>query len=230
MNSMKMKTSFILAALACFILFGCLQTEGLLDIRGKIFDVDTKKSIPNRKVVIQGLNYIDHELVPVEVGQFRTDSVGNFSYRMKKAKGAYLYDFIIVGDSAYFISMQRIGLPQLEINSDFLSFPLSKITDLAIKIERISNVPLYDTLYISWESNGIDGRSIYPQKVTNYGIAPEIEYRWIGGDVKSVIETKAFANKKTVIYLKLRRNGKKKEMSDTVFCARDIINNFSFKY
>lgn len=225
-----MKTYLILAASVCFMMVGCLQTEGTLDIKGKVIDDYTKEFIPNRKVVLQGLVYDDTGPIPREAGQFSTGSKGNFSYTMKKTKGAYWYNFIFVGDSTYFTSTQKISLAQLEQYSKFLSFPLRKLTGLSIKIERLTKVPLYDTLYVSWESNYIDGRSIYPQRVNNFGVAPEIEYRWIGGNVRSVIETKVFANEKAIISFKITRYGKKREVLDTVFCARDIQNKFSFKY
>ena len=119
---------------------------------------------------------------------------------------------------------------QLEQNAKYLSFPLRKLTGLSIKIERFTKVPLCDTLYVSWESDYIDGRSIYPQRVNNFGVAPVFEYRWIGGNVRSVIDTKVFANKRTLISFKLNRYGNKREVLDTVFCARDVNNTFSFKY
>jgi hypothetical protein len=212
------------------MLIGCLQTEGTLNIKGKVFDDHTKEGLSGRKVVIQGLVYNDGELITKEAGQFRTDSTGYFTYSMKKSRDAYRYNFIFVGDSTYFTSTQKIFLTQLEKNAKYLSFALSKLTGLSIQIERVSKAPLCDTLYVSWESNGIYGRTIYPQRVNNFGVAPEIEYRWIGGSVKSVIETKVFANEKTIISFKLTRYGKMREVSDTVFCARDIENSFSFKY
>jgi hypothetical protein len=212
------------------MLEGCLQTEGTLDIKGKIYDDQTNELIPFRKVVIQGLVYDHTELITKEAGQFRTDSTGHFSYTLKKTKGAYRYNFIFVGDSTYFTSFQKVFLTQLVKNSRFLSFPLRKLTGLSIKIERLTKAPLYDTLYVSWESNGVNGRSIYSQRVYNFGVAPEIEYRWIGGNVRSAIETKVFANEKTIISFKLNRYGKRREVLDTVFCARGIDNSFSFKY
>ena len=230
LNSLKMKTSLILAASVCFMLIGCLQTEGTIDINGKILDDQTKELIPYRKVVIQGLVYDDIEPIATEAGQFRADSTGHFTYSMKKRRDAYWYNFIFVGDSTYFTSTQKISLAQLEQYSKYLSFPLLKLTGLSIQIERVSKAPLCDTLYVSWESKGIYGRSIYPQRVNNFGVEPEIEYRWIGGKVRSEIETKVFANEKTIISFKLTRYGKRREVSDTVFCVRDTQNKFSFKY
>ena len=225
-----MRISLIIATSAFLMLIGCLQTEGTLNIKGKVIDDHTKEGLSGRKVVLQGLVYNDGELITKEAGQFRTDSTGRFTYLMKKSRDAFRYNFIFVGDSAYFTSTQKIFLTQLEKNAKYLSFTLRKLTGLSIQIERVSKAPLYDTLYVSWESNGISGRSIYPQRVNNFGVAPEIEYRWIGGNVKSVIETKVFANEKTIISFKLNRYGKRREVLDTVFCARGSDNSFSFKY
>ncbi|MEI6140198.1 MAG: hypothetical protein WCP85_13105 [Mariniphaga sp.] len=229
MNFLKWRISLIFASV-CLMLNGCLQTEGTLEIKGKVIDDHTKGVLSGRKVVLQGLVYNDGELITKEAGQFRTDSTGHFTYSMKKSRDAYWYKFIFVGDSTYFTSTQKVPLVQLEKNSKYLSFPLNKLTGLSIEIERVSKAPLCDTLYVSWESNGVYGRSIYPQRINNFGVAPEIEYRWIGGKVKSEIETRVFANEKTIISFKLSRYGKKREVSDTVFCARDTQNKFSFKY
>jgi len=219
--------SFIITP-ACAILFGCAQTEGTLDIHGKIIDESTNKSIPNRKVIIKGWGFSDKK--PIDVGEFQTDSSGIFSYTMNKKKGFYYYYFSFTGDSSYSFSTQEIPLGELEKNSKFLSFHLNKLTNFTINIERCSKIPLYDTLYVSWKTDGIEGRAIYQCKTINYGIAPDFEFRWIGGNVKSEIKTKALANKKTTICLELFRNGEKKEILDTIFCERDIDNYFTFKY
>lgn len=229
-SSNRMKIKFYIVLVACFSLFGCLQTEGTLDIQGKVLDENTKEGIPNRKVIIKGLVYIDSKPLYTEAGQFYTDSIGHFSFTMRKTKGAYSYSFLFVGDSSYSVSTQEIFLAELTTNSKYLSFCLNKLTDFTIKIERCSKTPLYDTLFVSWKTNDLDGRTIYPHKLTNYGIAPDLEFRWIGGNVKSVIKTKALANKNTVICCELFRNGKKKEISDTVWCEKNVNNYFSFKY
>jgi hypothetical protein len=225
-----MKLLLIIIISSCLFLNGCIQTEGILDIQGKVLDELTKKSIPNRKVLIQGLVYTDSKLVPTDVGQFYTDSSGHFRYTLNKTKGAYSYNFIFVGDSAYSYSTQEMFVAEIERNSKFLSFRLSKLADFIIKIERISKSPLYDTLYVSWKTDGFDGKTLYPHKLTNFGIAPDFAFRWIGGNVKSVIETKAFANKTVVICWELFRNGRKKEVTDTVYCERDVNNSVSFRY
>jgi hypothetical protein len=225
---MKPKLHILISA--CLVLIGCMNTEGTLEIRGKVLDESTKKDIPNRKVIIQGLVYDDSKIITSNAGEFFTDSTGHFSYTMHKTKGAYSYNFCFVGDSAYSISTQEVFLGELEKNSKYLSFYLSKLTDFTIKIERCSKTPLYDTLYVSWETDGVERSTIYPHKVINYGNALDFEFRWIGGKVKSVIETKALANKQTIICWELFRNGRKKEILDTIFCERDANNYFNFKY
>ena len=222
-----MKLALYITTFSCLLLIGCLQTEGTLDIRGKVLDECTKEGVPNRKVIIKGL--VSNNTL-IDAGQFYTDSSGHFTYTLKKTKGAYWYHFLFVGDSAYSVSTQEKSLTELQENSKYLSFVLNKLTDLTIRIDRCSKTPLFDTLYVSWKTNGIDGRTIYPHKVTNYGIFPDIEFRWIGGNVKSVIETKALANKNTIICFELIRKGKKREILDTVLCDRDVNNTFSFKY
>ncbi len=223
----KIRKSFIITSV-CVILFGCIQTEGTLDIQGKVIDEFTNKSIPTRKVIIKGWGFNDKK--EIDVGQFQTDSSGIFSYTMNKKKGLYYYYFSLTGDSTYSFSTQEIPLGELERNSKFLSFHLNKLTNFTIKIERCSKTPLYDTLYVSWKTDGIEGRSLYHGKTINYGTVPDFEFRWIGGNVKSEIKTKVLANKKATLCLELFRNGKKKEILDTLFCERDIDNFFTFKY
>lgn len=225
-----MKSFLCSLSSVCLFLIGCVQTEGTLDIQGKVLDELTKECIPKRKVLIQGLVYIDSKLFPTDAGQFYTDSSGHFSYTLNKIKDAYSYNFIFVGDSAYSYSTQEMFVAEIERNSKFLTFNLSKLADFTIKIERFSKSPLYDTLFLSWKTDGFDGKTLYPHKLTNFGIAPDFAFRWIGGNVKSVIETKAFANKQVVICWELFRNGRKKEVTDTVYCERDVNNSVSFRY
>lgn len=215
---------------SCLVLIGCTNTEGTLDIQGKVVDEITHECIPNRKAVIHGLVYIDSKLITTNAGQFSTDSTGRFSCTINKTKGAYSYNFCIVGDSTYSFLTQEIFLGELERDAKYLSFNLSKLTGVKIKIERISKTSLYDTLYVSWKTNEVDGKTLHPYKIKNYGVSPDIEFRWIGGNVKSEIETKVFAGKKTVVCWELFRNGKKKEILDTIFCERNVYNSISFKY
>ena len=129
---------FIVAVAYSFLLIGCANTEGTLDIAGKVLDEYTKEGIPKRVAIIQGLIYDDSGLIPTtDIGRFNTDSSGHFKYKLKKTKNAYWYNFAFVGDSTYSYSTQKISLAELELNSKFLSFYLDKLTDFAIKIERI---------------------------------------------------------------------------------------------
>jgi len=221
---------YIVAVVCSFFLIVCTRTVGTLDIAGNVLDEYTKEGIPKRTVIIQGLKYADSGLIPTDdIGRFYTDSSGHFTYTLKKIKDVYRYNFVFVGDSTYSYSTQMVSLGELESNSKFLSFYREKFTDLTIKIERINKTVPVDTLFISWKIDDIDGR-IYPHKVVNMGAVPDFEFRWIGGKVKSFIETKTFANKNTVIHMYLFRNSRAKEMSDTIYCIRDVKNSFSFKY
>ena len=104
------------------------------------------------------------------------------------------------------------------------------MTDLTIVINRVSKTPLFDTLLMEWETNGIDGRTIYPYEIENYRINPDQGLIWIGGDVKSIIKTKVYAEKNAIVRWELFRDGKDKVMIDTIFCVRDAANSASLKY
>jgi hypothetical protein len=172
----------------------------------------------------------DNELIPVSSGQFLTDSSGCFVYKLKKVRNSYLYNFYFVGDSSYAFSTKLLGMTELKRDGEFLTFNLNKLTDFTITIDRKSKTPVPDTLFVWWESNGIDGKILYPYKIENSGIAPHTGFEWIGGNIESAIKTKAYADKKTVVYWKLYRNGKRKEITDTIFCIRDLANYVNIDY
>lgn len=207
-----------------------MDTEGILELKGKALDEKTHVAIPNRKIIVHALVKSDDEYIPTYSGEFFTDSLGNFSYSLRKVKTVYLYDFGIVGDTAYAFSNVKLGLTELNRDGKFLSFNLCKLADLTIKIDRKSKTSFRDTLFISWESDGINGEILYPYKIENYGITSDMALRLIGGDVKSVIKTKVFADRKTIVYLDLFRNGRPKEITDTIFCKRNVANILYFKY
>jgi len=163
-------------------------------------------------------------------GHCFTDSSGHFTYTLRKVKNIYLYDFYIVGDSAYAFSDTRISLTELNRNGKFLSFYLSKLTDLTIKIDRKSKTPYIDTLYISWKSKDTDGKILYPYQVRNNSYELNKRLEWIGGNINSVIKTKVYADEKTIVRFKLFRDGKYMEIVDTFFCSKDVANNVYFKY
>lgn len=212
------------------ILTGCLNTEGILELKGKVLDEKTREIIPNRKIIVHALVKSDDAFTPIYAGEFFTDSLGYFAYALRKVKTVYLYDFGIVGDSAYAFSNNKLGLTELTRDGKFLSFTLRKLTDLVIKVDRKSKTPLCDTLFVSWESDGLNGEILYPYKIENYGIPSSMELRWIGGDVKSVIKTKVFADKKTIVSWELFRNGRPREITDTIFCKRNVANSLYFRY
>lgn len=203
---------------------------GKLDLKGKITDESTDLPIPGRDVIIQGLVLNDEKLVTVDAGQFFTDSSGNFTYSLKKIKDAYRYNFCLVGDSDYSYMTEELGLPYLKRNSKYLSFSLRKLSDLTIRIFRKSITPVYDTLYLSWRTDGIDGRRLYPYKITNNGLTSSSELKWVGGNVKVTVKTRAYADKITTVRWVLFRNGKLKEIIDTITCKRDLVNEVQLIY
>jgi len=219
---------YIVAVCWSLFLIGCTSIVGTVEIAGKVLDKFTKEGIPKRAVILQAMTV--SELIPTkDIGRFVTDSSGHFTFTLKEIKDVIWYNFVFAGDSDYPYSTQMISIYELRRNAKFLSFNLEKFTDLTIKIERIDKTVPCDTLFISWKTDGNDGR-IYPHKVINLGAVPDFEFRWIGGKVKSFIETKTLANKNTIIHMYLFRNMKAKEMSDTIFCLRDVKNSFTFKY
>jgi hypothetical protein len=219
------------------VLSGCYKTEGTLKIEGKVIDELTKVQIPEREIIVQGLLASNNELVSIDAGHFSTDSTGCFKYSLKKVKDAHYYNFYIVGDSDYAAITNRISLSQLEEHAKYLFFSLNKLADLTIKIQKISKTSNRDTLYLSWESNKVDFRTLYPYQIENDGITdntlgliPGFGLRWIGGNINSTVKTKVFADKITKINWKLVRNKKRNEILDTIICKRDIVYTVYFTY
>jgi hypothetical protein len=219
------------------LLIGCVNTEGTLEIKGKVIDEYTKVQISGREIIVQGLVKNDKELVPIDAGQFSTDSLGCFTYTLRKVKDAHYYNFCLVGDSDYSFMTKELGLLELEQNAKYLFFSLSKLVDFRIKIYRKSKTPFCDTLYLSWESNGVDFRILYPYKIDNYGIPDNFigltsyaGLEWIGGNTNSTVKTRVFADKMTKMHWELVRNKKRKEIRDTITCKRDLTNIVSFTY
>jgi hypothetical protein len=228
---------FIFIASISGVLTGCVSTEGTLKIKGKVLDESTKMGIPRKSIIIQGLVISNDKSEPIEAGQFSTDSSGCFLYSLKKIKGVKNYNICFVGDSEHLFTTNKMTLFDLERNAEFLSFYLSKLVDLTIKINRKSRKPVCDTLRLIWESNGVYGLSLYPYKMSNYGrannynrLTSDRDLMWIGGNVNSTIETKVFADKRTQISWELYRNGKRKEFIDTITCKRDFANIVYFSY
>lgn len=215
---------------------GCVNTGGDLEIEGKVIDEHTNVAVPWRDIIVQGLIQNDEKLLPIEIGQFSSDSSGRFKYTLSKVKDVRYYNFILVGDSNYAFKTKVLGLYELEKNAKFISFELSKLTNLSIIINARSKKPDYDTLSLSWNSNGVFYWKLFPFEIYNYNesgnciINSARELRWYGGNVNSVVKTRVFAEKKTKIYWDIYHYGKKLEFIDTITCRRDFVNKIYFSY
>jgi hypothetical protein len=225
-----MKTIIYTAFVLELFVMGCVNIEENLKIQGNVIDKSTKVPIPSRDIIIQGLVKSNNKLVPIVAGEFSSDTLGCFSYSFKKIKDAYSYNFCLVGDSDYSYKTEKISLSYLERNSKRLSFTLSKLADLTILISRESKTPLCDTLTLSWKTDGVDGRALFPVKINNFGLTSTSGLKWIGGNVKSIITTRAFADQWTIVRGVLYRNGRRKEILDTIICKRDLVNKVYLKY
>jgi hypothetical protein len=225
-----MKYFFCITFFAVFFVTGCLRTEGTINLRGKVVDDFTRGPIPNRKVIVQGLSELQDAEGILEIGQFATDSLGYFSYKLKKVKNIYNYNFCLVGDSDYSFKSHRMTLFELQNDARYLSFSLSRLTNFTIEIFRNSKSPVCDTLILSWQTNGIPGNTFYLNEITNYNLTKERDLMWIGGEVRSTIRARAFAEKETKLRWVLFRNGLMKEVVDTIRCKRDLSNKVYFTY
>ena len=231
-----LKTLHINFIFLTFLLTACgkLNTEGILNIKGKVVDERTGKGIQYKNIVIQGIFYWDNKL---EAGQFSTDSSGFFEYSLKKIKGIKRYNFCFVGDSDNLYTTQELSLYELQKNADFLLFSLKNLATLTIKINRKSKTPQCDTLCLDWESDGVYFWFLYPYSVSNFGkldysLKPpaDMGLTWIGGIVNSTVKTRVFADKRTKVRWELYRYGHRKYFTDTITCRRGIENVVSFKY
>jgi hypothetical protein len=230
-----MKYSRFMAFIAGILFMGCSGNQGNIEISGKVLDEKTKIAVPYRRIIVQALMQRDEELIPVYAGEFCTDSSGSFDYSMNNPSNNFLFDFCIVGDSTYAFSNKRLGLTELSKYGKYLSFYVSRLTDLTISLESRSNKPYYETLYLYWKSDGIDGKKLYPYEIKNYGVknysnTAEMPFKWSGGDIKSTIKTKVYADKNTTIRWELFRNRQVNVIRDTIFCKRDVSNYVYFKY
>lgn len=212
-----------------------LNCQDTLELEGKILEENTKITVPHRKIIVQTFVMNNNRFVPVYADEFFSDSSGCFIYSLRKTNNVYLYNFCVVGDSVYAFSNNRLGLTELTIHGKFLTFYMKKLTDFTIAFERKSITTFNDTLYVSWESDGINGKVLYPYIIKNRGISDgrrssDPEFRWIGGDIESAIETKVYADKETVVHWELFRNGERKKITDTIFCKGDATNYSFFKY
>lgn len=225
-----MKYCSLIAFGFSILLSGCTNTVGIIELKGKVIDEDTKVAIPNKTIIIQAdfFNGGDQTLSYLE--NFLTDSSGYFEYTLRKVRTVSFYSFTVEGDSVYEASGNYFGLTDLKEDGKSLSFYLKRLTDLTIIINRINKSPLRDTLFVTWKTNGIDGRTMYPYKIENYRINSDKGLAWVGGDVKSVVKTKVYADKKTIVRWELLRDGQKKVLTDTIFCLRNVANSATLNY
>jgi len=224
-----MQNSFI-ALVFCLLLSGCNNTVGTIELKGKVVDESTKAAIPNLSVMIEALDQSIDNTTKIYMGDFTTDSSGCFTYTLKKVKNISLYNFYIQGNPDYDPANKILGLSALHSYGKFLTFEVNRIVDLTMKINRDNKTAFRDTLIVSWETNGIDGKTLYPFKIVNYRINSTDGLIWIGGDVKSEIKTKVFADKYTIVHWELFRNGRHKDIMDTVFCGRNTANSVYLNY
>lgn len=211
-------------------LTGCLRTTGSLEIEGIIEDESTKNRLPGREIIVEAQLSGGHGKKLVDAGQFKTDSAGHFRYTLRKTKDAYYYNFCLVGDSDYAYKIRQFGLMELKQNAKYLSLSMDKLVGLTIRIIRKTRVPAYDTLYMGWKSDGIDGRILYPFKISNHNLSSSQELKWIGGEVRSTVKVRAYADKRATVRWALFRNGKSKEIIDTITCKRDRANEVYLVY
>jgi hypothetical protein len=236
MKYIKLRHTSILIA-SGLLLTGCLTTEGTLELNGKVIDEQTLIQIPGRKIIVQALVKSGEKLIPTDAGQFRSDSSGCFRYTLKKVKDAHYYNFFLVGDSDYSFATKELYLAELKGTANYLFFSLRKLADLRIKISGKSKTPFCDTLYLSWESDGVDFRTLYPYKIDNYGLHGNLigltsysGLEWIGGNTNSMVKTRVFADKMTKIHWELVRNKKSESITDTITCKRDLTSIVYFTY
>lgn len=225
-----MRQNSLIALVFSLLLSGCINTVGTIELKGKVVDESTKDAIPGLSVLVEALDYSNDKSERIYVGDFITDSSGCFTYTLKKVKNVSLYNFSIVGNPAYDPSDHLLGLSDLHSYGRFLSFEVKRIVDFTLNVNRESKIPICDTLTVSWKTDGVDGKTMYPFTIENYSINSENGLRWIGGDIKSAVKTKVYADKITIVHWELFRNGQHKDFMDTIFCKRDAVNSVYLKY
>jgi hypothetical protein len=217
--------------LTTLILFtGCMRTVGTLEIEGNLIDELTKAKLPGREIIVEGVVNDGHRNQSIDAGQFTTDNAGHFKYTLNKIEDAYYYKFCLVGDSDYAYKIREFGLVELKQNARYLSLSVDKLVGLTIRIYRKTKVPAYDTLYMGWKSDGIDGRTLFPFKINNNNLSGSQELKWVGGEVRSTVKVRAYADKRATVRWALFRNGRSKEIIDTITCKRDRVNEVYLVY
>lgn len=220
----------LLAYIFTIFLLGCNNTVGSLEIKGKVVDDSTRVPVPGITIMIQALDESSEITKEVYVCDLVTDSAGCFARTLKKVKNTSIYTFSINGNPDYQPTVKLLGLSDLHSYGKFLTLEVTRIADLVIKINRENKSSLRDTLIVSWETNGSDGKDFYPYKIVNYRINSQTGLIWIGGEVKSEIRTKVFADKITVVHWELFRNGTQRDIFDTIFCKRAVNNSIGLVY
>jgi hypothetical protein len=201
-------------------------------VEGRVVDELTREVVPNQEILVHDMIEMNNKVVPVRTNLLRTDNAGHFNYTLNPDRRVF-YVFCVVGDSLYGHSNYRLSYRDFYLNRNYVTFGVCKLTDLTFIIERKDKANLTDTLYITWESDGINGKTLYPYEIKNYGKygnCDSMEFRWIGGNIESVIETKVYADKKTIIRWRLFREGHIQEINDTIICNRNVDNYTYFKY
>ncbi len=226
-----MRNQVAICLLICFSITGNSCSDKSYELRGQVQDDQTQASIPGRRILVQALTAEENGLFPVYIDEFSTDAEGKFSYRLKRDSRYYLYNLSFVGDSAYAYKNVQLGLTELTRYGKFLTFELRRLTDLTIRLESRRQIDMEESVYVSWFTDGTEGKYLYPYTVSNHGSVPATQQlKWTGGKVRSEIHTKVFAGKATVIHWEIFRYGKYRKISDTIMCARDAENQVTLTF
>jgi hypothetical protein len=225
-----MKSLLLPACLSLVLIASCLRTEGVLSIRGKVTDRQTGELLPGRGIVINGQLARDSDFARVFAGQTSTGSTGMFASTINLIRDVHYYDFSLVGDSDYYYDVRTLGLGEMKQNAGFLSFTVSRLVPLTIRIARLTSNPTSDTLTVSWKSGSVEEINLSPFKIINSGIKPALKLCWIGRNVSSSIETRVFAGLLTTISYDLIQKGRRTEVTDTITCGRHSGNIVYFRY
>ncbi len=225
-----MKRLRLIAFVLSILVSGCTNTVGTINLKGQVVDEYTKVKLPNRTIIVQAWVEVNEEPHYLYLDSFTTDSTGCFAYTLHKVKNVSLYNFTVEDDADYAASENILGLTDMIVDGWDLVFKVRRLTDFTIQINRSDKTFLRDTLLVSWKTDGIDGTSIYPYGVENYMINPDKGLVWIGGEVKSKIKTKVYADKNTVVRWELFRKGRNQVITDTIYCLRNVANNARLNY
>lgn len=237
LNDTRMKkviTKIIVLLATGLVFYSCQNDdplfEGTLTIYGTVADDYTGKGIPNVKLTFTGVSG-DVGIFggSVELGSFKTNSSGQFWGELRKLRDVERYDIMLIEESQYYSTVLPFSVVEMETQSDNLNLEMSRYTDLEIRLEKIADPNIPDTLYLSW---GVIQNSVYGpfDPIIFDGTQPDIGHRWIGGEVRTTIRTRTLANKHTEIIVDLYRNGTRTLTFDTLYCERNVLNTFDIFY